>query len=279
MSPPPRLLLALDMDGTLLRDDKTVAEVDAYAIRGAAQHGIAVTLATGRLITGALPTARQLGLDVPLICADGSVLIDPTTGTTLERRSIAIAHATQALTALLSHDLIPFVFSAHAIHCEASGGKLRAVVDTWTDDLVIHQSLHAADAWKSPEGVAVTVGIGDRDAVERASAHLRHVHGDTLDTVHFGLRGMTIWAVRSLARGCDKGDMLERLALRMNIPRAQVAAVGDWFNDLGMFKYAGRSFAMGQAPEAVQLAATDQMRATSTTGGGIAEAIAALLAT
>jgi hypothetical protein len=57
-----------------------------------------------------------------------------------------------------------------------------------------------------------------------------------------------------------------------------VAAVGDWYNDLGMFAYAGRSFAMGQAPEAIHQAATDRLVATSVDGGGIAEAIAALLA-
>jgi hypothetical protein len=48
--------------------------------------------------------------------------------------------------------------------------------------------------------------------------------------------------------------------------------VGDWLNDLPMFQVAGRSFAMGQAPDAVKSAATDVLDATATTGGGIAEA-------
>ena len=73
--------------------------------------------------------------------------------------------------------------------------------------------------------------------------------------------------------------MLARLAARLNIHRDQVAAVGDWFNDVGMFRYAGRSFAMGQAPEVIHREATDRLLATSATGGGIAEAISALLAT
>ena len=275
---PPRFLLAIDMDGTLLRDDKGVADVDAAAIRTAARHGIAVTIATGRLVTGALPTARRLGLTQPLICADGGLLVDATTGAALERRSIATAHAHAALAALQSHNLTPFIFSADAIHCERSGERLRPVVDTWTESLLIHDSLAAAAGWQGPEGVSVTVGVGQREDVERAAAHLRSVHGDTLDTVHFALRGLSVWAVRSLARGCDKGDMLARLAARLEVPRERVAAVGDWYNDLGMFAYAGRSFAMGQAPEAIHQAATDRLAATSVEGGGIAEAIAALIA-
>ena len=107
---------------------------------------------------------------------------------------------------------------------------------------------------------------------------MRTVHADALDTVHFGMGGMTLWAVRSLPRGCDKGEMLARLAAHIGIPRTGVAAIGDWFNDVGMFKYAARSFAMGQAPDIVRQAATHVVKSTSATGGGVAEAIAALIA-
>jgi len=275
---PFRYLLAVDMDGTLLRDDKTVSEIDAAAIRAAASRGVAVTIATGRLTTGALPTARALGLSVPLICADGGLLIDCATGAALERRSIATPHARAALSVMGAHGLAPFVFLADAIHCDGAGERYRAVVDTWSQQIVVHGDLATADAWQGPDGVAVTAGVGPRESVERASADLQRQHGEALDTVHFAMGGLTRWAVRSLPHGCDKGEMLARLAARLDIPRARVAAVGDWFNDLGMFAYAGRSFAMGQAPDVVHQAATDRMRATSATGGGVAEAIEALLA-
>ena len=274
----PRVLLAVDMDGTLLRDDKTIAPEDAAAIRGAPAHGIAVTLATGRLITGALPTARELGLSTPIVCADGGLLIDVADGTPIHRRAIPAARAATAVDALVSHGLIPYVFLADAIHCEEAGERHRAVVDTWSRELVVHASLDEATEWKQPDAVSLTVGIGTRHAVERASAYLREEHADALDTVHFGMGGMTLWAVRSLPRGCDKGEMLARLAARIGVPRSGVAAIGDWFNDVGMFGYAARSFAMGQAPDIVREAATDIVKSTSATGGGVAEAIAALIA-
>jgi hypothetical protein len=49
--------------------------------------------------------------------------------------------------------------------------------------------------------------------------------------------------------------------------------VGDWLNDLSMFAVAGRSYAMGHAPETVKRAATNVLTQTSETGGGIAHAI------
>lgn len=271
-------LLAIDLDGTLLRDDKTVAAADARAIAAAAERGLAITLATGRLITGTLPTARLLGLMTPLICADGGLLIDASTGAALERRSIALAHADTALAALVAHGLAAYVFSPNAIHCEAAGAVHRTIVDTWSREVVVHPSLAAAQAWRHPEGIALTVGIGSQDAVTRASEHLGRTHGDALDTVHFGLGRSPLWAVRSLPHGCDKGDMLTRLRARLGLPASRVAAIGDWYNDVGMFAVAGRSFAMGQAPEAVRRAASDHVAATSATGGGVAEAITKLLA-
>jgi hypothetical protein len=276
--PEPRFLLAVDMDGTLLRDDKTIAREDVEAIRSAPAHGIAVTIATGRLTTGALPVARELGLSMPLVCADGAVLVDPQLGTLLHRRSILAERAAHAIDTILGHGLAPYVFLADSIHCESSGEQHRAVVETWTPNLFVHGSLTAAVAWREPECVAMTVGIGSEEWVLRASERLRDAHLGELDTVHFSLFGTPVWAVRSLPGGCDKGQMLAELARRLGMPRSRVAAVGDWLNDLGMFGFAGRSFAMGHAPSSVQRAATDVLRSTSRAGGGVAEAIAALIA-
>jgi Cof subfamily protein (haloacid dehalogenase superfamily) len=276
--PAPRFLLAVDMDGTLLRDDKTIAPEDAAAVLAASEHGIAVTIATGRLTTGALPAARELRLGTPLVCADGAVLIDPLHGTVLHRRSIVAEHAERALDVIVGHGLVPYVFLADEIHCEASGELHRPYVETWTREVVVHGSLSAAGAWREPERVAMMLGIGSEQWVLRASEQLRGAHAGVLDTVHFNLMGAQIWAVRSLPGGCDKGVMLAQLAERMGLPPSRVAAVGDWYNDVGMFNYVGRSFAMGHAPLDVRNAATDVLRATSRRGGGVAEAIGALIA-
>jgi Cof subfamily protein (haloacid dehalogenase superfamily) len=276
---PTRYLLAVDMDGTLLKDDKTIAAEDVAAIASAPAHGIAVTIATGRLTTGTLPVARELGLSLPLVCADGAVLIDPVAGNLLSRRSMASEQAAHAVAAIVQHGLVPFVFLADEIHCESSGHPHRPWVETWTRQVVVHGSLAAAAAWREPEAVAMTLGIGSEEAVLRAADQLRAEHAGALDTVHFGLSGSSVWALRSLRSGCDKGAMLARLALDLRLPPSRVAAVGDWYNDLGMFKYAGRSFAMAHAPAQVRDAASDVLRATSVRGGGVAEAIAALIAT
>ncbi|HEX6971560.1 MAG TPA: HAD-IIB family hydrolase, partial [Limnochordia bacterium] len=73
------------------------------------------------------------------------------------------------------------------------------------------------------------------------------------------------------APGIDKGRALAALAERMAVPPAQVMAIGDGWNDLGMIEFAGFGIAMGNAPAGVRA------RAAAVTGtneeAGVAQAI------
>ena len=79
-------------------------------------------------------------------------------------------------------------------------------------------------------------------------------------------------AVMVRSAGPTKGTALAELCQRAGCSLAEAVAVGDWVNDVPMFEVAGRSFAMGSAPDAVRAKATDVL-AQVLPGGGIAEAI------
>ena len=273
--PSPRLL-ALDLDGTLLRRDGTIDARDLAAIRRAREGGVHVTIATGRLATGAIATARALELDAPMVCADGGTMVCTRTGALLEQWGLDLPRTEAVLRILGEHTLAPFVFMHDVIHCDELARAHAPYVSTWTTEVTIHPSLAEATGWRRPDdatGVAMTLGIGERARVEAAHAAIERAHGGALHTVAFGLSSRPEWVLRSMASGRSKGVGVERLAERLGVARANVAVVGDWMNDLSMFAWAGRSFAMGQAPEIVRAAATDRLEATATTGGGVAEAI------
>jgi hypothetical protein len=185
----PRWLLAVDLDGTLLRNDKSIAPVDHDAIRSAPDHGVLVTIATGRLLTGALPIARELGLSTPLVCADGGLLVDPVTGEAIHRIAISVEHAERALASMLAHELVPFMLLGDAIHCESSGECHRSFVDSWTKQIVTHASLAGAPAWRTADGVSMTIGIGSREAVERDLEDLRGTLAQAVITEFFQIGG------------------------------------------------------------------------------------------
>ena len=61
-----------------------------------------------------------------------------------------------------------------------------------------------------------------------------------------------LWAVDFTPAGVDKGSALERVSDRLNICLDKIAAVGDSYNDIPMFKKCGFSLSIGEAPEQVQ---------------------------
>jgi hydroxymethylpyrimidine pyrophosphatase-like HAD family hydrolase len=114
--------------------------------------------------------------------------------------------------------------------------------------------------------VLLALGIGDAAAVERVAAAITAAADGSLACARFELGDE--WAIRVRRAECNKGAALARVAAALGVDRADVAAVGDWINDLEMLRWAARSFAMPLAEEEVKAAATDVL------DRGVAEALA-----
>jgi Cof subfamily protein (haloacid dehalogenase superfamily) len=267
----PIRLLAIDVDGTLLRSDGTVAESDRAAIAAALASGIAITLATGRLSSSAMPFARTLALEVPLICADGAVLFCPNRAVPLVERPLAPAGLSHFLSLLRTHALAPFVFTHDAV-CGSSADLARfPFVSGWTDQVVARDPLPEPG---DPTAAAITaIGVGPAAAVAAVHEGLQADPGVDDDVAVFPIRTTDHWVIRLSPGGCTKAVGLALLADRLAIAPDEVAAIGDWYNDVPMLTWAGRSFAMGQAPPEVKEAAKHSLRATAETGGAVAEAL------
>jgi Cof subfamily protein (haloacid dehalogenase superfamily) len=267
---PPIRLLALDVDGTLLRSDGTVAEADRRAIAAALASGIAVTLATGRLSSSALPFARALALEVPLVCADGAVLFCPTRNVPLIETPLATHGLSTFLALTRTHQLAPFLFNHEAVCGAASDLDRYPWVSGWTDRFVSHEGdglPHGGPA------LITAIGVGRAEPIAAVHEALKADPAVADEVIVYPIRTTDTWVVRLSPGGCSKAVGLGVLAQRLGISAAEVVAVGDWYNDVPMLAWAGRSFAMGQAPAEVKDAATHLLRSTAETGGAVAEAL------
>jgi Cof subfamily protein (haloacid dehalogenase superfamily) len=261
-------LLALDLDGTLLRRDHSVDPRDIAAIRELQSAGVTVTIVTGRLHSGATGAARACAIEGVIACVEGSHLVEIATGTTLVHHAIETEVVRLLRATLATHRLASFVFDAGGIHHDHAGAPYASYVRTWSPNLrIVEEEL----AWATMPLAAVA--IGEPEAVEAAHAVLRG-HADRLFSVSF-----PVWSVPGkhavLVRtaGPTKGTALADLCRRTGCTLAEAVAIGDWVNDVPMFEVAGRSFAMGSAPDAVRAKATDSLETAAGDGGGIAEAI------
>ncbi len=260
-------LLALDLDGTLLRKDHTVDPRDRDAVRELQRAGVTVTIVTGRLQSGATGAATACDITGVIGCMEGSHLVELATNTTVAHHPMATDVIDVLRGAITEHRLAGFVFDAGGIHHDQAGELYAKYVSTWSPNLrVVEEEL----AWRTSP--LATVAIGDPEPIAGALALVR-AHGGMF-SVSFAVSacpGKHALLVR--AAGPSKGTALAELCRAAGCELADAVAVGDWVNDVPMFEVAGRSFAMGSAPDAVRDKATDSLAAIAGDGGGIAEAI------
>jgi hydroxymethylpyrimidine pyrophosphatase-like HAD family hydrolase len=91
---------------------------------------------------------------------------------------------------------------------------------------------------------------GPISRMHEALARLRDCHLSDAITVlrtEYPVRDLSI--VDVLNRECSKGHALERWANFRGIPRSQVMAIGDNYNDVEMLAFAGHPVIMGNASE------------------------------
>jgi Cof subfamily protein (haloacid dehalogenase superfamily) len=260
-------LLALDLDGTLLRRDHTVDPRDRDAVRELQRAGVTVTIVTGRLQSGCTGAATACDITGAIACMEGSHLVELGTNTTLAHHPITGDTIAMLRGAITEHGLAGFVFDAAGIHHDQTGEPYAKYVSTWSPNLrVVEEEL----AWQTAP--LATVAIGDAEPIAAALARIR-AHGG-LFSVSFAVSAVPgKHAVLVRALGPSKGTALAELCKLVGCSLADAVAVGDWVNDVPMFEVAGRSFAMGAAPDAVRDKATDSLTALAGDGGGIAEAI------
>jgi Cof subfamily protein (haloacid dehalogenase superfamily) len=265
------MLFATDLDGTLVDRQDGIHPRDREAIAAARARGVVVTIATGRLTSRTHPVARALGLDTPLVCADGGVLACSATERVLRRRFVPTDLAAQILESFRLAELASFVMTPDVIHGCGRGANYHTYLQGWARSITTHDDLLSAAAWRATEqGAIMLVGIGEENAAEAVVTALAS-HDALIDTVSFpGANGRV---VRVMVKGASKGAALAELARELEIDPAHVAVAGDWLNDLSMFKFAGRSFAMPHAPPEVRAAATHALEHDVTRHGAFADAL------
>jgi Cof subfamily protein (haloacid dehalogenase superfamily) len=264
-------LFATDLDGTLLHPGDTIHERDLAALASARARGVLVTIATGRLTSRTHHVSRSLGLDLPLICADGCVIACATTERVLQRTPIPALIALRALEILSEAGLASFVFTTDVIHSCMRGTPYHSYMRGWAESILAHDDLRAADALQNePEAAVILFGIGERTHVHVAERALAE-HAASIDINTFTTGAGEV--LRIASRGTSKGAALAALAQQLGIARENVAVAGDYLNDLSMFAFAGRSFAMPHAIAEVRAAATHPLDHDIAEHGSFADAL------
>lgn len=254
-------ILALDVDGTLLDRSGHIRPATARAVARAAEAGIRPVLCTGRRYRRALPVARELGLDAPLVCNSGALVKSSGDGRTLWRADLDLGLVAGLLGLYAERDEVVVSFTDRP----ADGPDFLVARDPTgrplVDDYLERNRPHAAvdPAWIDDPGRSGPhyhlCVIGDRDAMLDAQRAVEaRFPGRFTTFVQRSPRYLGTMC-ETLRHDASKWSALLHLAGLWGVDRAEIVAVGDDMNDLPMIAGAGLGVAMGHAPESVKAAA------------------------
>ncbi|OBK81576.1 Cof-type HAD-IIB family hydrolase [Mycobacterium sp. 1164985.4] len=257
------LLIATDVDGTLLDDDEKVSPRTKAAVTAAVEAGTKFVLATGRPPRWVQPVVDALGFAPMAVCANGAVLYDPATD------RIVSAHTLSADLLGELADIATRVIPGAGLAVERVG---RSAHDAATPQFV--SSPGYEHAWLNPDNTEVSLEdllsapaikllvrkAGARSA-DMAAALAEHVAGigDITYSTNNGL-------IEVMPSGISKATGVADVARPLGISAEEVVTFGDMPNDVPMLEWAGLGVAMGHAhPEALE--AADEVTATNNDDG------------
>lgn len=240
-------LVAVDMDGTLLDDDKNFPERLSELLDIMDERGIVFAPSSGRQVWTLLDMfPGRPGMTV--IAENGAIVMKDGK----EVSSSPIDHETIHRVIDMVRDAVATGINGGLVMC----GKQFAYVER-TDDLFVdgvlpyyHRTKRIADQHEIID--MIDSGEIDDDIVKLAVMCLDSVGplaeatlANFADTHQYAVSGAN-WADLQI-RGVDKGDAVLALQNALGVTPAQTAAFGDFHNDISMFKYADWSFAMANA--------------------------------
>ncbi len=264
-----RLLIALDIDGTVLLEDDTLSPGVVEAIAHAHRAGHEVMLATGRSWDSTHTIMDRLGIRPEYaVCSNGAIVMRRVGGadaTEYERAHVETFDPSEVLTLLGEH-----LSGAHFL-VELPDGT-RKFTD-YLDDWNLEKAHKVTFAELSAEPVCRVVVVApeqtDQDFLEL-------VERIGLTQVSYAI-GWTAW-LDIAPQGVDKSTALELVRGWLGIAPERVLVMGDGRNDIEMMQWAvrngGRAIAMHQGPPEVHAAAGEV--GLSVTEGGIAAILRAL---
>jgi Cof subfamily protein (haloacid dehalogenase superfamily) len=267
-------MLATDLDGTLLRSDGTVSERTRAALRAAEDAGLLVAFVSGRPTRWLDDVREQTGHVGVAVGANGAVVYDLATGTTLSAHTMDV-EVLAWLTGLI-RDTFPGVHFA-VEHLDGFGAE-----PGYAHDWAINPRTDRHGNPLPPPPVAELSQIIAKPAV-KLLAKDRGADGDEFLAHAERLLAGRAAVTRSSSFGLleiaapevSKASGLAELADRHGIGAAEVVAVGDMPNDVPMLEWAGRSYAVAGAHPAARAAADGVIGANDE--DAVAELIESLL--
>ncbi len=244
-------MIALDMDGTLLNDEKEITPYTKEVLEKAMEEGVVVLACTGRPVT-AIPVEFSVLKGVKYaISSNGSRILDVEEDKVLFEQLLDGEDTMKLVSIVEKYDTYREVFwdgrgystkqMEEKLSCYLSEPMCNYIRNTriFVEDLnsLIREKNRGCDK----------LHIAFADMEERS-----HAIQEILELGAFELESAMEKSIEITAPGINKGTGIIRLGKILGIEKEEIMAVGDGMNDVSMLREVGFPVAMSNGVEEVK---------------------------
>ncbi|WP_027963921.1 Cof-type HAD-IIB family hydrolase [Halalkalibacillus halophilus] len=234
-------LIALDLDGTLLNDEKIVSERTLETIKAAREAGHVVAIATGRPFRVSKQFYYQMDLDTPIVNMNGALIHHPRIGDW--------DHMHTPLPRDVAHDIFDTCYDV---------GVQNILAEIMDEVYIEYENNHAiTDFFKVGLNAPPVIGNLKQKVEKDPSSVLIHPYDDRVNQIREVLTerhasiidhrkwGAPFHVIEVIRSDLHKAIGVRKIAEEYGIPKNRIIAFGDEDNDFEMIDYAGIGVAMG----------------------------------
>lgn len=248
-------LLALNIDGTLLRSNGRLEPSTREAVQYVQNKGVYVTLVTSRHFQMAKKLAKALKINNLLVTHSGAFVSDKVDRSLYENR------ISEEKTFNLVQVLETFDCNVRIVHERFSLGNRKKV----SSSILGKTLLSPKDPLFYPVQFVESLGENLRDeplAAPKLDVYFSEPESclEAENLLANAFEGITVRVknpsmLEITAKGVSKENGLRLLGQHLGIAQEEMVAIGDAEDDMNMIELAGLGVAMGNAPHAVKKAA------------------------
>ena len=230
-------LIALDVDGTIRETGKPISKRTMEAVNLLKNSDITIAIATGRMAPSAINVWNELGINSPLICHQGALILDPSSKKILKHTPLSYDSAIQALE----------ILEDWGIDCMANydGNVYVNKKSDWFESYCERNNVNLIESslkLLAQKNLTRIVAISAEHKIKSLQKFLVQTMGDSA------------YVTRSLPHFCEildpyagKESALQWICDQNQINPNETVAFGNGYNDVKMLEWAEIGIAVGDA--------------------------------
>ena len=263
-------LIAIDIDGTLINDQRQITPRTVATLKKASAAGVKVVLCTGRPMTGVEAYLEELGVannDNEYVISFNGALAQSTSGNVLVNHSIAFNDYADWENYCLKEGVHSQIETRDYIYTTNQNLSYYTIYESeLVSMLVRYRSMDEMSRERDQYIIAKAMMVDSKDKIDAALADLPAALKQ-----RFSIVRSEDFYLEFMHPDASKGKTLRTLIEELGIKQDEVMALGNAQNDNSLIEFAGIGVAMGNSiPETLKIA---DVTVADNNHDGVAEAV------